>query len=121
MSIFDNIILDEFTILEGEQAEAYKKHKAEMKNKDFKSNNERLNNRKNAGRKYSNKFNYDDNIRDAESSLKAHKMMKKSNRDNLNDYIIAKDAANRNKRRHPNHECTFSTNYLYESSNIEII
>ena len=33
MSIFDNIIFDEFTLLEGEQAEAYKKHKAEEKKK----------------------------------------------------------------------------------------
>ena len=29
MGIFDNIIFDEFTLLEGEQAEAYKKRKAE--------------------------------------------------------------------------------------------
>ena len=31
MSIFDNIIFDEFTLLEGEQVEAYKKKKAEDK------------------------------------------------------------------------------------------
>ena len=29
MAIFDNVIFDEFTLLEGEQAEAYKKRKAE--------------------------------------------------------------------------------------------
>ena len=33
MSIFDNIVFDEFTLLEGEQAEAYKKRKAEEKKK----------------------------------------------------------------------------------------
>ena len=31
MSIFDNIVFDEFTLLEGEQAEAYKKRKAKEK------------------------------------------------------------------------------------------
>ena len=35
MSMFDNIIFDEFTLLEGEQAEAYKKRKGEEKDKDL--------------------------------------------------------------------------------------
>ena len=33
MSMFDNIVFDEFTLLEGEQAEAYKKRKQIEKNR----------------------------------------------------------------------------------------
>ena len=34
MSMFDNIVFDEFTLLEGEQAEAYKKRKQIEKNRE---------------------------------------------------------------------------------------
>lgn len=43
-TIFDNIIFDEFTLLEGEQAEAYKKRKADekaVKEKEYNERNER--------------------------------------------------------------------------------
>lgn len=41
MSMFDNIVFDEFTLLEGEQAEAYKKRKEEERynNRNIKSRN----------------------------------------------------------------------------------
>ena len=122
MSMFDNIVFDEFTLLEGEQAEAYKEKKDNEKRKEKHEEIERIKRRSEAGRKGSknSNINYDDNIRNDKSSLIANQMMKNTKRRYYDDYVNAKDAANRHMRRHAKHECTFDTNYLFESG-IEII
>ena len=51
MSMFDNVVFDEFTLLEGEQAKAYKAKKAAEKEEESRKHRERMNNRYHSGNK----------------------------------------------------------------------
>lgn len=149
MSMFDNIVFDEFTLLEGEQTEAYKKRKGEEKDKDLEHSYNRAMRYNTAGMeqyKGDNRKAY----KDAKSATKAIKSSPEGDKSyrqakhdakeakknpnyysdpdkakaslkNLAKTSYAVDAYDRHQRRHPKHECTFSTNYLYESSEIDII
>lgn len=160
MSMFDNIVFDEFTLLEGEQAEVYKKRKEEEKADKDKSEKERNDrrygvgsytgskNRERFGEKYKGTGDVKDyymiskkdgdridaSLSKVDKDIERRRKEYNGNADHRNTdnerknyinalrcYSSAADAANRNMRRHPKNECTFSTNYLYESSEIDII
>lgn len=120
-SMFDGILFDEFTMLdEGKQAEEYKARKAKEHDEEFRNSQKRTDSRKDAGKKNPNgyagdKHVYDDLIRNDMSSAKAHKMMKQTNRNRLDDYVTAKDATNRHLRRHPKTESALMLIAGYDS------
>ena len=138
MSMFDNIVFDEFTLLEGEQAEAYKKRKAAEIKAAKKEDKEAINRQyrhvkadmKEKGIKQVFKDHIDkagrvgaDTVNKNSSKLN-NELTKKGamfDRKAQADMARAIDGVRRHERRHPKHECTFSTNYLYESSEIDII
>lgn len=93
------------SIIEGNQAEAYKKKKADEKSKEFYANRDRImDHRADAD---NNPKSRDDILRNAKATYMAHSMMKKTGRDNFDDFVNAKDATSRHLRRHPElNECT---------------
>ena len=86
------------SIVEGEQADAYKKHKTDQKNKEFYANRDRMDRRKDAD---SSSKSADDALRKSKAEYLSRSMMKKTGRDNFDDYVNAKDATSRHLRRHP--------------------
>lgn len=116
MSIFDNVVFDEFTLLEGEQAEAYKKRKAEEKAAKEKAEKERrdrryegldkdihssfVGNTRNRKDRKENPEKYLDQMSDDERRANAAGYF--SNRNKGGDFNTKFDAASRDMRRHPN-------------------
>lgn len=86
------------SIVEGDQAEAYKKNKRVQKSKEFTANRDRMTRRHDAD---SDPKSADDALRKSKSEYMARSMMKKTGRNNYNDYVNAKDATSRHLRRHP--------------------
>ena len=86
------------SIIEGDQAEAYKKNKVEQKNKEFYANRDRMDRRRDAD---SDPKSTDDALRKSKSEYMARSMMKKTGRNNYDDYVNAKDTTSRHLRRHP--------------------
>ena len=121
MSIFDNVIFDEFTLLEGEQTEAYKKRKAEEKSAKDKAEKERRDRRYEGlevdahSHFVGNTRNLNDRPRKTDSDEKKDKyydqMMSDERRANASGYAANRrkggdfntkfDAINRDMRRHP--------------------
>lgn len=87
------------SIVEGDQAEAYKKRKKDEKDTAFKANRERENRRAKADS--SNSGSADDALRKSKAEYQTRSHMKKTGRDSYGDYVSGKDAANRHIRRHP--------------------
>ena len=86
------------SIIEGDQAETYKKNKIEQKNKEFYANRDRMDRRRDAD---SDPKSTDDALRKSKSEYLSRSMMKKTGRNNYDDYVNAKDATSRHLRRHP--------------------
>ena len=115
MSIFDNIIFDEFTLLEGEQAEEYKRRKANEKAAKEKAEKDRrdhryegidndihsrfVGNTRNKNDRKENPEKYMDQMVDDERRANAAGYF--SNRNKGGDFNTKFDAASRDMRRHP--------------------
>lgn len=86
------------SIIEGDQAEAYKKRKQDEMEKSRAAKSEREDRRANAD---SHSSSLDDALRKSKSDYMTRSHMKKTGRDNFGDYVSGKDATNRHIRRHP--------------------
>ena len=135
MSMFDNVVFDEFTILEGQQAEEYKKRKAKEERAQTKKSMDRAARYTLSRIANSSQNEYGDNAdKIAERIMKSSSRSAKEIEDMDDDcdnkkkviktgtkMMSAMDAIDRHERRHPKKECTFDTNYLFNNSDIKII
>ena len=146
MSIFDNIVFDEFTILEygvadreakrslqkmiNDKLEKENKSKMnrgrhpELKDKE-KSREEYLRAKSAIDKEYINRSSKkpdisSGDIRDIRSQQREIKDSAKRAQNAARDDASIKSVMRHNRRQYKT-ECTFSTNYLYDSSNIEMI
>lgn len=100
--MFAAVELETCFVLEGEQADAYKAKKQAQRERDFKKKNAIVANRAGSGSKEGRGIQTSsDMVRNDTATASAHKMMHKTGRDRYDDFVYAKDAANRHMRRHP--------------------